>query len=339
MQKFFFLFILPSVFIFGCKAEESKPADDFQGLSYPKYFPEPTYRFTNNKLSKEGHSLGRDLFFDPILSSDSSISCGSCHSQPHAFSDHNGAFSTGVNQKQGNRNAPPIFNLAWSNSFMWDGGINHIEIMPLSPIINPLEMNESIVNVLAKLNRSSYYKQKFKDAFGKDVIDDQMLFYALTQYQGTIVSAGSRYDGMRKGELTLTAEEEAGYQLYKIHCSQCHVEPLFTDNTFRNNGLDSVFNDLGRGLITQNVADNGKFKVPSLRNVELTYPYMHDGRFFTIDMVLDHYSHGIIKSSTLDPSLSTAKNFNSLEKKQIIAFLYSLTDYSLLSNTFYSRKR
>lgn len=338
MKKILFL-ILVATFFIGCKDEVSEPKSDFQGLSYPDYFPKPHYEFKNNPLTAAGHSLGRELFFDPILSSDSSISCGSCHSQPHAFSDHNGAFSEGVNQRKGNRNAPPVFNLAWSPNFMWDGGVNHIEIMPLSPIINPLEMNETILNVLKKLNRHKDYRQKFKTAFGKDSIDDQMLFYAITQYQGTIVSAGSRYDAMRKGELIFTTDEQAGYDLYKTHCANCHVEPLFTDFSYRNNGLDTAFLDLGRGRITLNPSDNGKFKVPSLRNVELTYPYMHDGRFFTIDMVLDHYSSGLKASSTLDGSLTNNKNFSPLEKKQIIAFLYSLTDYTLLSSKFYAKPR
>jgi cytochrome c peroxidase len=333
------LYLAISLLAFSCKDEIAEPVSGFQGLSYPDYFPKPHYQFVNNKLTEAGHSLGRELFFDPILSSDSSISCGSCHSQPHAFSDHNGAFSVGVNQKKGDRNAPPIFNLAWSPNFMWDGGVNHLEIMPLSPIINPLEMNETISNVLVKLNRHSGYKQKFKSAFGKEIIDDQMLFYALTQYQGTIVSASSRYDAMRKGEISFTTDEQAGYQLYQTHCSNCHTEPLFTDFTYRNNGIDTNFTDLGRGRITQNTADNGKFKVPSLRNIELTYPYMHDGRFFTIDMVLDHYSEGIKSSATIDGSLSKNKNFSQVEKKQIITFLYSLTDYTLLSNRFYARPK
>jgi len=322
----------------SCKESEEKvTTTEFKGLEYPSYFKTPHYLFTKNVLTAEGVSLGRDLFYDPILSLDSTISCGSCHTQTHGFADHNGSLSEGIQKRLGNRNAPSVFNLAWNTSFMWDGGINHLEIMPLAPITNPVEMDESIPNVLMKLNRHSGYKQKFKKVFGKEVIDDQMMFYALAQFQGTIVSASSKYDMMRQGKASFTSDEHAGYLLFQTNCAACHSEPMFTDYSFRNNGLDTIFKDAGRGKITLDSKDSGKFKVPSLRNVELTYPYMHDGRFFTLELALDHYITGIKASATRDDLLKNPIKLNASEKAQLIDFLKTLTDYEMMGNPLYSK--
>jgi len=190
---------------------------------------------------------------------------------------------------------------------------------------------------LLKLNRHPGYKEKFKRVFGKDVIDDQMMFYALAQFQGTIVSAGSKYDMMRQEKSNFTSDEQAGYLLFQAKCAACHSEPMFTDYSYRNNGLDSIFKDAGRGEITLDPIDSGKFKVPSLRNVELTYPYMHDGRFFTLELALEHYISGIKSSSTRDDLLNNPVKLNSVEKAQLIDFLKTLTDYSMMGNPLYSK--
>lgn len=302
------------------------------GFKKQDYFPEPVYTFEGNKQDYDKFLLGKALFFDPILSSDSTVSCALCHEQPHAFGGHSTAFSEGVNGALGNRNSPPIFNLAWSPAFMWDGGINHIEVMPVAPITNPVEMNETMANVIAKLQQSERYRALFKAAYGTEEVTDQKLLKAMTQYLVMIISDNAKYDRMRRGEATFTATEQAGYDLFVQKCSQCHTEPLFTDHSYRNNGLDATFTDLGRALITQQASDEGTFKVPSLRNVELTYPYMHDGRFFTLNQVLDHYSAGVVQSSTLDPMLSSGIPLTGTEKQQLIAFLKTLTDYKLLEN-------
>lgn len=302
------------------------------GLKVPAHFPEPVYKFENNKQYKVRFELGRDLFYDPILSLDNTISCASCHSQTHAFADHNGAFSSGVGGTLGTRNSPSISNLAWYPSFMWDGGVNHIEVFSIAPITNPLEMKESITNVLAKLNASESYRDKFRKAYNVTTITDQKLFQALSQYMAMIVSAGSKYDKYRAGETSLSADESEGLDLFRAKCASCHTEPLFTDFSFRNNGLDATFTDLGRGHITQDANDNGKFKVPSLRNVELTYPYMHDGRFFTLAQVMDHYTSGIQDSPTRDQSLENGIPMTASEKQKIIKFLKTLTDYSLMAD-------
>lgn len=329
----YFLFY---IILVSCKKESDiTPIDEFK-FKYPNYFPEPVYKFENNELTKERFELGKKLFYDPILSSDGKISCASCHSQGHAFADHNIKFSTGVNGLFGNRNSPSLTNLAWYPAFMWDGGVNHIEVFSVAPLTNPVEMNESMANIVDKLNANSSYRLLFKKTYGIDNVNDQALLRALSQYMAMIVSSNSKYDQYRMGKVSLTYDEQEGLILFQNKCSSCHKEPLFTDFSYQNNGIDSVFDDLGRGKITLNVNDNGKFKVPSLRNVALTYPYMHDGRFQSLNQVLDHYSFGIKNSSTLSNLLTQNLNISTIEKNKIIAFLNTLSDYSLLNNFLFS---
>lgn len=296
----------------------------------PAHFPEQQYTFEGNELSVQRFELGKRLFFDKQLSSDNSISCASCHAQVHAFADHNVALSTGVYGRMGKRNSPSIANMAWSPSFMWDGGVNHLEMFSVAPITDTNEMNETMLNVVAKLNSDPVYVDQFKQAYQVNEVNDQVLLKALTLYMIMIVSDQSKYDKWIRGEASLSAEEHAGRLLFDQNCASCHSGALQTDYSFRNNGLDSVFTDLGRGRITNNVDDYGKFKVPSLRNVRLTYPYMHDGRFQTLAEVLDHYSNGIVSSNSLDPGLVNGIPMTEEEKEQIIAFLETLTDYELL---------
>ena len=329
-------FILTIIVIISCQNDRGSSL-----LSYPDFFPEPRYQFTKNVLSKEGFELGKALFHDPILSKDNSISCETCHAQVHAFADHNVSFSTGVEGRRGNRNSPSIVNAIWHTSFMWDGGINHIEIMPFGPIENHVEMDESLENIIAKLENSPYYKAAFKKVFNEDKINSQQIFFALTQYMGMLISDDSKYDKYRKGLVNFDSEELEGYLIFKNKCSGCHVEPLFTDYSFRHTGLEDLMNDIGRGRITLNESDNYKFKVPTLRNVMLTYPYMHDGRFMTIDEVLDHYSSGVMDHPNLDPALrqngKLGIELSDDDKKALKKFLYTLNDYSFISNKLFSQ--
>lgn len=318
------------------KTDVKKSEENSYTFSVPDYIPKPIYNFENNPFSNNGFDLGKLLFYDPILSSDSSVSCANCHNQAHAFADHNLSLSIGVNNRIGLRNTPPIFNLAWHPSFMWDGGINHIEIMPLAPITNHLEMNEKMANVIKKLNRNHHYKKLFKTAFSVDSINDQKLFYALAQFMGKIQSFGSKYDKVKQGNAQFTNEENIGYSLFKTHCNSCHTEPLFSAFEYANNGIDTLFKDKGRYLISLNHSDEGLFKIPSLRNVALTYPYMHDGRFRTLNDVLNHYSENIKKSKTLDQRLSKPLKLKQDEIQNIILFLNTLTDYEFTNNKLYS---
>ena len=335
MRYLFVCFILVSIVI-SCKKDLIENTFVF---NYSSSFPAPVYNVNEHDFSYNKFNLGRTLFYDKILSVDSTISCSSCHEQPHAFAGHSGAFSEGVNGQIGNRNSPSIANAAWIPKFMWDGGINHIEVMPIGPITNPIEMHETIENVLIKLKRSTKYQTLFKKAFGNETITDQKMLQGLSAFMAMIVSDQSKYDKVMRGETSFSSTEQTGFDLFNQKCSSCHSGPLFTDYSFKNNGLDQSFSDIGRGLITQNVLDNGKFKTPSLRNVELTYPYMHDGRFYNLTQVLDHYSNGIQQSSTLDPSLQNGIPLTSSEKTALIAFLKTLTDYELLTNRWLGEPR
>lgn len=333
MNRTVFIFgVLIVLVSFGCKKYEVDRIEPF-GFNAPDYFPEVQYNFEDNAVTMGRFELGKLLFFDPVLSSDSTVSCASCHAQVHAFADHNVALSTGVNGREGKRNSPSIANMAFTPAFMWDGGVNHIEIFSLAPITDTNEMNETMSNVIDKLNNNELYRWIFKRNYQVDEINDQVLFKALTVYQSMIISDNAKYDQWKRGEVQLSAQEEYGRSLFEAKCSSCHSGALQTDFSYRNNGLDASFeNDLGRGRITLDPQDYGKFKVPSLRNVMLTYPYMHDGRLFSIRQVLDHYDEGIVQSETLDPLLQNGIPMTEDEKDAIISFLETLTDWELLDN-------
>ncbi len=303
----------------------------------PEGFPAPEYDLTNNPLSYSRFSLGRKLFYDPVLSLDSTISCGECHQQSVAFAHADHKLSHGINGLLGTRNSPPIFNMAWNPSFFWDGGVHTLELQPLAPITNPVEMNETIQGVLNKLRRSATYPSLFKSAFGTDTINTNHLMKALAQFMAVMISDKSRYDFYLRGEATFSGAEQRGLNVFRANCASCHKEPLFSDYSFRNNGLDSVFfRDPGRAQITGLPQDSGKFKVPSLRNVMLTKPYMHDGRHANISQVLDHYTSKVRQSYTLDPLLSNGITLSATERSDLIAFLSTLTDPRFISNKEFS---
>jgi cytochrome c peroxidase len=325
------------LFVTACK-HEHPPVEEPEHLSAPirpDHFPPAHYNFETHTYSKKGFELGRKLFFDPVLSVDESISCGSCHHQKDAFADGGKALSVGVFGQTTDRNSPPIMNMAWNTSFMWDGGINHIEVQPFAPLINPKEMGEDLNHVLTKLLDHPEYPALFEQAFGKTPLDDQQFFWALAQYMGNLVSSDSKYDQYLLGEVPFTETEQQGYNLFRAHCEACHQEPLLTDYGFHNNGLDTLFLDVGRFAISQQADDMGTFKTPSLRNIMLTAPYMHDGRFEHILDVIDHYSHGIKNSPTLSPALHGhigGIGMSDAEKQALLSFLETLTDYEFISD-------
>ena len=302
----------------------------------PKNFPKPIYNFTNNILSTAKIDLGKALFYDPILSNDNTISCSSCHLSYTAFTHTDHDLSHGINNRIGTRNAPALFNLAWAKNFMWDGAVHQLDVQALAPISNHNEMDETIENVVLKLQQSKKYRKLFYNAFNDSVATGEHTLKAISQFMLTLISANSKYDKVMRKEagFAFTEQEENGYKLFKTNCSSCHKEPLFTNNEFENNGLepDTFLNDGGRIKITKNLADSLKFKVPSLRNIELTYPYMHDGRFKNLQMVLFHYTQSIYQSPTLSPQLKNKLNLNENDKTNIIAFLKTLTDEEFLQN-------
>ncbi len=340
MKKIIGIFVF-AVFFVSCKDTEDEPEPNGPAdVSFyvPDGFPAPVYSFQNNTITPAGFELGRKLFYDPLLSDDSTISCGSCHQQGVAFAHADHKVSHGIYGLLGTRNAPALFNIAWIPLFMHDGGINHLEVQPLGPIANPVEMDEDINDVLVKLKRSNYYPAQFEKAFGDDSITTQRMMKAMAQFMGAMISANSKYDQYRAGKVTLTSAESSGLSLFRTHCESCHREPLLTDMNFRNNGLDSVFTkDPGRERITLQPQDSGLFRVPSLRNIGLTKPYMHDGRFDNLSQVLEHYASGIRQSSTLDPILASGNiPLSAQDKSDIIAFLQTLTDYTFISDKRFS---
>lgn len=327
---FFFLLLLMSSFI-GDNPYFKITQKDVE-FTIPKGFPKPVYDFKNNTPTPAGFVLGRKLFYDPILSKDSSISCGFCHQRIAAFAHIDHALSHGINGLIGKRNVPPLENLIWNTSFMWDGRINHLEIQPLSPISNPIEMNETIGHIIVKLQRNKEYVTMFKQAFGDSIVSSKNILKALAQFTGLMISDNSRYDKYMRGEDTLSTSELEGLKLFRANCEQCHKEPLFTDYSFRNTGLaiDTNLNDSGEADVNGNMKDFGKFKVPTLRNIEMTYPYMHDGRFRTLKQVLDHYTQKFTKKSGADPILVKGIKLSETDKTNIIAFLKTLTDETFL---------
>jgi cytochrome c peroxidase len=305
-------------------------------FTVPKNFPTPIYDFTNNQLSENKIELGKMLFYDPILSSDNTISCSSCHLSYTAFTHTDHDLSHGIKNRIGTRNAPSLINLAWGKSFMWDGAIHHLDVQALAPITNHNEMDETIENIINKLQQSKKYKQQFYKAFNDSIITGEYTLKAISQFLVTIVSADSKYDKVIRKEkgFAFNESEKKGYELFKINCSSCHTEPLFTNNEFENNGLeiDKYLHDVGRIKITGNATDSFKFKVPTLRNCEVTYPYMHDGRFKNLQMVLFHYTEDIHQSPTLANQLKTKIVLNETDKNNLVAFLKTLTDETFLNN-------
>lgn len=318
---------------------------DSPTFTVPKNFPNPAYALERNLITSAGVDLGRTLFFDARLSRDGTIACAECHSQSYAFTHHGHDVSHGIDGKVGNRNSLPIQNLAWSTSFFWDGGVLDLDLVPIAPIENPVEMDETISKVLEKLRKDKTYLKKFKTAFGSEEITTARFLQALSQYMLTLVSANSRYDKYVRNEgVTFTADELAGKQLFADKgCANCHSGELFSDGKFRNNGLSLTFGtDLGRGRITEAQDDYYKFKVPSLRNVEKTFPYMHDGRFRTLEAVLSHYAEGVQATPNLDPLLNQSGRLGIAmtagEQAKIIAFLKTLTDEEFLKNPQLTQK-
>lgn len=310
----------------------------------PSGWPAPVYDFSKNPVTENGFQLGRQLFYDPVLSRDSTISCASCHLQATGFAhvDHN--LSHGIEGRIGARNAPALMNLAWQSGFMWDGGVHHLDMQPISPITSHDEMDETMAHVVEKLNNSSRYRRMFAAAFDSDsVVTGQHLLLALAQFQVMLVSANSKYDKHLRGETggEFTAQEERGLVIFRKNCASCHAEPLFTTGGFANNGLpvDTALNDTGRMRITGNAADSLLFKIPTFRNIQFTGPYMHDGRFRKLRDVVNHYTSGISQNGTSDNRLRSPIVLTPEEKIDLVAFLFTLTDKEFLFDQRFSFPR
>lgn len=325
----------------ACQDENLQTTTNPYEFVAPSNFPEPTYTFYNNSVTEKGFKLGKKIFFDPILSIDGSTSCSSCHNQSLAFADkplH--SVSVGIDGLIGTRNAPGLANLAFMKEFFWDGGVTHLDFVPINAIESPVEMGESIIAVVAKIKNDSEYPKLFEEAFNTTEINMPLLMDALAQFMLLMVSNNSKYDAYLRREETLTTQELKGLALFDQKCESCHSGILFTNQDYFNNGIDSVFSDSGRAVISTNPLDIGKFKVPTLRNVSVTAPYMHNAKFMTLEAVLNHYEHSLVASNTLAPALIKANGnlgipLSTEEKEAIIAFLETLTDYEFLNNPLF----
>lgn len=343
MRKYLILILVAGISLESCQRDDSPKGSP---MTLPSNFPAPSYDLTSYPVTRAGFELGRKIFYDPILSRDSSTSCGSCHIQYSAFTHHGHIVSHGIDNRLGTRNALAVQNMAWEREFFWDGGVINLDLVPINAITSHVEMDESLSHVIYKMNRGNKYPALFNAAYGSPEITTSTLLKALSQFMLSLVSANSRYDKYIRNEGgVLNAQELNGLALFRQNCATCHATDLFTDHSYRNNGLNPNIgaNDLGRSLVTLSPDDDHKFKVPSLRNVEKTAPYMHNGRVSTLEAVLEHYTTGIVAAPTLDSALIQADGslglpLSATDKQDIIAFLKTLTDEDFIRNTEYSEQ-
>jgi cytochrome c peroxidase len=339
-MRYIHLLLFATFTFLSCGKEKE---NTFAGFVAPSHFPKPLYKFENNVITQEKFELGRQLFYDPLISYDKTISCGSCHIQTSAFTHHSHTVSHGIFDQLGIRNAPAVMNLAWAPSFMWDGGITDLDLLPIAPITNHVEMGDTMSNVIHKLNAHPTYPSRFKKAFGDEKVNTANFLKALSQFMVMCTSTQSKYDDVVNGKATFTADEKAGYNIFKSQCASCHKEPLFTDYSYRNNGLKpSNINDVGRSLVSLDNNEKYKFKVPSLRNIEHTKPYMHDGRYRTLQAAIEHYKNNVTDMETLDPLLKSDKKIGLLLTESDVSllekFLLTLSDKSFLTNPILSEQ-
>lgn len=337
-------------FVVACQPEPDDEPKTYiptpYNLSIPPSLPQVNFP-ADNPLTVEGVALGRKLFWDPILSADSTQSCASCHAPEFAFTDNGLATSTGIRGMNGTRNSMPIMNLMYSPSFFWDGRAQTLHHQALMPIEDPLEMDDNLANVISKLENSAFYPEDFRKAFGNAGINEDRIGLALEQFMLTFISGDSKFDRFMLGQEQLTPAEQRGMAIFNGDiesngtdaagdCFHCHGQSVFSNNLFMNNGLDSTLTDLGLFLATGDENDKGKFKVPSLRNIDLTGPYMHDGRFQTLFEVIDFYDSEVHSSSpNLDPQMHGIEqglNLSPQEKSDLLSFLSTLTDSAFVHN-------
>jgi len=346
---FFLLFVLSSL-----KNEDNDLQKGAYIFKYPSYFGNRINVPEDNLTTNQGVYLGRRLFYETRLSANNSFSCGSCHMQSKAFTDGR-KLSIGIDNSNTDRNAMALVNLLWNRKFFWDGRSNSLEEQAGFPMTNPHEMGQSLAVSVKKLQSTNYYPKLFKEVFGDEKITSDRIVKALAQFERTLISANSRYDRYLSKSVKLSDAEMRGLLLFNAapnpdklirgaNCAHCHGGPKNYLELFHNNGLDSIYKDSGIGMITGFPGDHGRFKVPTLRNIALTAPYMHDGRFATLDEVVEHYSEHVKNSNSLSAFLQGESNvkgslsvkLRTEEKKDLIAFLNTLTDSTFVKNPEFS---
>lgn len=331
--RFFFI----AVSILFCCSAVYKIVEKPYVLNVPEGFPQPLIP-ENNPLTHARIELGKKLFYDTILSADKSLSCASCHAQTLAFSDGKQK-SVGSNHALADRNSMPLINLAWSNAFFWDGGVSSLELQVLKPLTSPNEMNLPLEQAIIRLNADKNYKKLFRKAYGTDP-DANTLFKSIASFERTLISGNTKFDAYfyRKDPSAFNESELRGYKIFfsgeKVHCGSCHSGVNLTNNTFQNNGLSLEYPDQGRYRITGKESDKGKFKVPTLRNIALTSPYMHDGSLKTLEEVIDHYNTGGNSHPNKSEHVHIHKGMRltTQDKKDLINFLHTLTDIEFITN-------
>lgn len=352
--------VLASLLLFACKKNtlEEGVLATYDPSPYQLKFqnnslPEPILP-ADNPLTLAKVSLGRRLFYDTKLSLDNSISCGNCHRQEFAFSDNHN-FSRGVGTAFGNRHSMTLVNLVYNtNGFFWDGRRQLLRHQSLDPIQNPLEMKEKLENVIHKLNADPIARILFIRSFPNGEINELNISLALEAFMFTLISDDSKFDRYLAGKEQLTESEMRGYNLFTSEyneffpeesggdCFHCHGSSNFQVNIYRNNGLDfdNEFKDFGRENFTKNADNRAQFKTPTLRNIEVSGPYMHDGRFSALEQVIEHYNSGVKLSSTLDGALQASQGtglfLDEQKKLDLLNFLKSLTDRRFLTNPAFS---
>jgi cytochrome c peroxidase len=301
-------------------------------LPVPAGFPPPAVDMTANPLTEEGIALGKQLFYDKRLSIDNTTPCAACHQQVAAFTIYDHDLGHGVYKQHTTRNPPGLCNLAWQKTFQQDGSITDLLQQPLEHFNKPNEMGENIDDIVEELKDDDEYKSLFFAAFGNETVTGEGILKSLEQFVLTLVSADSKYDRVKKGQAQFDASQAAGYEIFKANCASCHAEPLFTDGSFRNIGLDinGAKKDYGRMMVTGLSEDSLKFRVPSLRNVGETEYYTHDGRFEFLSGMFDHYSDSVRNSPTLDPLLTNKIPLTATDKFYLEEFLFTLTDSTFL---------
>ncbi len=367
-----FIAVLSSILLMSCSSENNTTPEDpatYDPTPYAldtKGLPPPPGLPADNPLTVQGVQLGRMLFYEKMLSKDGSQACADCHVQADAFTDIR-RFSIGVEGLPGKRQAMSVFNMAWRppgrtqpgapnrGGFFWDGRAELLRHQSLMPIQDPLEMNETLENAIAKLQSEQRYRDQFIRAFDTDTITEDLMSKAMEQFMFTIVSGNSKFDQVQRGSAQFTESEQRGHDLYfaevepslnqkGAECFHCHGGVNFSNNQFMNNGLDAPpqWSDLGRYEVTGNDRDRARFLATSLRNIELTAPYMHDGRFQTLEEVIDHYNTGVRQSPTLELPLMQFNvrpgglGLNEQDKQDLVAFLKTLTDQDLLTEPEYA---
>ncbi len=345
MKKFFSVGTIFLV-LMGCKgeAETSPHITTPLQIEIPRTLPRAQFP-KDNPLTVEGVALGRKLFYDPIVSRDSSVSCGSCHNQARAFTDNGKPRSMGINGQMGDRTSMPLFNLLWNRHFFWDGRAGSLRAQVLEPIVDSKEMGETFPRLMQKLQQSAMYRKDFQAAFGTPDADPELLARALEQFLLTLISGDSKFDRVQLGLEQFTPSEARGWAIFNAEgdpngplrggdCFHCHNTALFTIQDLMNNGLAPT-PDLGLGALTGDPFDYFKFKTPSLRNIEVSAPYMHNGQFQTLMEVLEHYDSGVHETPSIDPNMHASiegLNLTQQDKIDLINFLKTLTDNAYLTN-------